>query len=204
MAGKTVDRLDDAGRLLVREPGLERKGQQLGRRRRCHRARRGNAVGERALIGERERVVNQGLHAGRQQVRPQRVALPRADWKEVIDVTRVALEGNRHRRREQPAIKASDFAPPARGRRKADESRAQDGSLQLVEPAVDARFDVVMPRRLTAVAHPAHLLGDVRIVGDDRAAVAERPEVLGRVEAERAAAPAGADRPFPRTVARCA
>ena len=63
----------------------------------------------------------------------------------------------------------------------------QDLGLDLVQPAVHA-VDHRDPARLGALAvraqHP-HPLGQLRVVGDDRARVAERAEVLRRIEAVR-------------------
>jgi hypothetical protein len=52
----------------------------------------------------------------------------------------------------------------------------------------------MVPVGLAAVAQPRDAIGERAVVGDDRAAVAERPEILGRVEAERTGPADGADR----------
>ena len=63
------------------------------------------------------------------------------------------------------------------------ELHGEHRGLDRVEPAVGAAGVVVVPRA-TVVAHPPQLRGELVVVGGDRAGVAERAEVLARVEAE--------------------
>ena len=74
-------------------------------------------------------------------------------------------------------------------------SRARrTAAWSFVEPAVDAGFDVMVPVALPAVAQPAHRAASGGIAGDHGATVAERAQVLRRVEAERAGMRSRADR----------
>src|SRR4029077_3357321 len=76
---------------------------------------------------------------------------------------------------------------------------AQYGRLHVVQAGVDAWHLVMIAVDLSAVAQPLHPVGQRAVVGDHRSAVAERAEVLRRVEAESAGDADGADR---RTTAR--
>ena len=74
----------------------------------------------------------------------------------------------------------------------------QHRGLEPVEPFVEARLDVLSLGPLAEVAEATAPLGDRIVVGTDRAAVAERAEVLARIEAERRDMAEGAGpRPFP-------
>ena len=96
---------------------------------------------------------------------------------------------------QRRAIARRQRAPPAGPAGEARQPRAQDGRLHLVEPRVDARLLVMVAVGLAAVAQPPDPVGERAIVGDDRAAIAERAEILRRIEAERAGDADRADRP---------
>ena len=53
---------------------------------------------------------------------------------------------------------------------------------------------MVVLARLAAVAQPLHARGEPEVVGDDRAGIAQRAEVLGRIERQGASDPHRADR----------
>ena len=132
------------------------------------------------------------------QVRLQAVALRRQHREQVIHVAGVELGG--HGDARAPRAPRDSAAAIARRRsvqpREKRQARAQDRRLQLVEAAVHAGLDVVIARRLAAVAQPLDARRPARAsLVVDRAAVAERAEVLGRVEAERAGDADRADRP---------
>src|SRR5207302_10171065 len=63
-------------------------------------------------------------------------------------------------------------------------ARAQDRRLKLVEPRVHARLTMVVLCGLSAVSQPFDSFGQRPIVGDGYASVAERSQILRRVEAE--------------------
>ena len=66
--------------------------------------------------------------------------------------------------------------------------------MQLVEPAVPAQVIVHVAAALAVVAQRPGLLGQGVVVGQQGAAVADAPEVLGRIEAERRGGSGRADR----------
>ena len=124
--------------------------------------------------------------------------------KQVVDVASVVFgwDGERRGRARRLAIapgnRAAAFGPAAEER----QPRAQNRGLHLVEPAVGAKLVVAIPRGLPAVAQPLDPRRERGVAGDDRAAVAERAEVLRRIEAERTGDADRAD--WPSEVARCA
>ena len=76
--------------------------------------------------------------------------------------------------------------------------RAKDRGLHLVEPRVHAELAVVIAIGLAAVAQALARARRSRVVvGRQRAAVAERAEILRRVEAVRRGGAEAADRPAP-------
>src|SRR5205085_5189064 len=93
-----------------------------------------------------------------------------------------------------PAVRGSELAPARRPLWEPPESRAEDRRLQFVEPRVEPGFGVMVAIGLATVAQPAESLRQRAIAGHDRPAVAERREVLRRVEAERAGDSDRADR----------
>ena len=119
-----------------------------------------------------------------------------ADDEQVVHVARIAL---RRARRQAPpasavAVARGERAAPGGPAGEPRQPRAQDGRLHLVEPRIDAGFLMVIAIGLAAVSQPPDPLGERAIVGDDRAAVAERAEILRRIEAERAGDADRADR----------
>ena len=61
----------------------------------------------------------------------------------------------------------------------------QQRGLEPVQPLVVAELNVLALGPLAEVAQPSQPRGEHLVVGADRAAVAERAEVLARVEGER-------------------
>ena len=74
------------------------------------------------------------------------------------------------------------------------QSGAEDRRLDLVEPAVHARLEVLVARDLPTVAQPPDPGVERRVVGDDGAPVTQRAEILRGIEAEGATKTGGADR----------
>ena len=79
--------------------------------------------------------------------------------------------------------------------------RPQNSRLDLVEPAVDTDSDVVVALGLAVLAHEQQALRQLFVVCKHRPTVAERGEILRRVEAEAAERP---DRPGVSTPECCA
>src|SRR5204863_3533506 len=79
-------------------------------------------------------------------------------------------------------VSRGERTAPRRPGGKAGETRSQNRGLHLVEPRVEARLLVMIAIGLTAIAKAFDRRGQRRVVRDDRPAVAEGTEVLGRVE----------------------
>src|SRR5262244_714508 len=62
---------------------------------------------------------------------------------------------------------------------------SQQRRLELVEPRVQARKVTDIPLAPPVFSKQTRLLGQTRIVRDDSATIAQRAQVLGRIEAER-------------------
>ena len=99
-------------------------------------------------------------------------------------MARVELARHDHRRRRHGgAIARGDRPASRRPSRQIRQARAQDRRLHFVEPAVGAGLEVMVARRLAAVAQPLDPRRELGVARDHRAAVTERAEVLGRIEA---------------------
>ena len=146
--------------------------------------------GERRLARERHRVVDERLEARGAQVGLEAVARRGAYREQMIDVLGVGMRSPQPIG-ERAVITRGKRAPPCDPLPETREPRAQNGGLQLVEPAVHACFGVMIAIDLSSVAKPPQPSRKRRVGGDDGAAVAERAEVLRRIEAER---PRHADR----------
>src|SRR5206468_4725745 len=104
---------------------------------------------------------------------------------QMIDVTRLEFRREPHcGSGEGLAIPSGERTTPARPARQQRQARAQNCRLQFVEPRVDAWLQVTILIRLPAVAKTPDALGYRAIVRHHRATVAERAEILRRVDAE--------------------
>ena len=146
---------------------------------------------------DRRRVVHARPDALGGQGPAQRVAPRRLHRVTVVDVADV--RPGRGRRDagggQRPIVGGGDAAAGLRPRGQMTELDPQDGALQGLHPAVEPG----VRRRAAVVAAPApqraHGPGVCVVVGDDHAALAVRPEVLGGVEAEAAEVAQAADPP---------
>jgi hypothetical protein len=86
------------------------------------------------------------------------------------------------RARQQRAIRGGSGAPGCGPSGEQREARGEDGRLHLIEPAVHAHLAVMVTVRLPAVSDALQAGGERRVAGRNRAAVAERAQVLRRVE----------------------
>ena len=135
----------------------------------------------------------------RPELRLQRGAPAAAHDEEMIHVTGVALGRDVHGTAgERRPVRGGERPAPRRPPGEARQARAQDRGLHLVEPRVDAELFVTVAIDLAAVAQAPDAIGERRSLVIDRAAVAERAEILRRVEAERARHADGADGPARR------
>src|SRR5687767_2028785 len=117
--------------------------------------------------------------------------MTRSDRKQMIHVSRIDFRRNRDGRVfEQRSIPRGKRAPLVRARAQPREPHAQDGRLHLVEPAVDPDFYVMIAIALPAVPQTRNTSGERRVACHDRAAIAERAEILRGIEAE---CPCGAE-----------
>ncbi len=102
----------------------------------------------------------------------------------MIDVP--GVEFRRHVERgpgEQPAVLGCACAALRGPAGQEWQACGQDGGLQFVEAAVHPHLAVVIAVGLPAIPDPLHLRRQRGIAGGDGAAVSERAEVLGRIEA---------------------
>ena len=108
-----------------------------------------------------------------------------AHREQVIDVAGVELrrDDDRVDSVQGVAIAAGERAPPIGPPAEERQPGAQDRRLHLVEPRVDAELVVAVLVGLPAVAQPLRARQERGIARRQRAAVAERAEVLRRVEA---------------------
>jgi hypothetical protein len=139
---------------------------------------------QRRLAVDGHPVVAAGPDPALAQVRGERVGRGVAD-----DVQAPRRVARRRRQRDVLAEPARRVRPPGRPARGAPavelrELHAQDRRLQLVQPRLPADLLVrlLVPRAVEA--QPAHAVGQRGVARRHRAAVAERPERLRRVERE--------------------
>ena len=83
-------------------------------------------------------------------------------------------------------VAARDRPPPLVGLGHQRQPHAQERGLELVETAIDTVLDVAIAVGLAVLAYQAQAVGQVRIARHDGAAIAQCPEVLRRIERERA------------------
>ena len=133
---------------------------------------------------DRGRVVDRAGDPFGLEVAAQLVAMLGADDVEVVDV--VTPLGDDRRGDQGLGEPLPRFATALVGLVEVAELDVQDRCLEAVETVGAGGHLVVVAGALAVGAEQADLLGDLLVVGDKRAAVAPRPEVLGRVEAEAA------------------
>ena len=136
-------------------------------------------------------VVDEGADAAVAKAGSEAIAIGRAHHEEVPGVLAAGqdAQGPHGGVRERAEVVVGDRSPPNAALGELRYADPQDRGLELVEAAVDPgeRMASILAAAVDA-QHP-HALDDLRIRGDHGAAVAERREVLGRVEAEAAASP---------------
>ena len=108
--------------------------------------------------------MNQRLDALRGAVRLKGVTFSRQDREQVVDVARIALARHGDRGRNlRGAILRRDCTAPRGPVGQVGEACAKDSRLYFIEPAIDADFEVVVPRRLAAVTQPLDARGELRV-----------------------------------------
>src|SRR5687768_5128804 len=147
------------------------------------------------LLGNGSRIMHERFDARSAKPSLQRGALACANREQMIHVSAVDFRWNINRRAfEQRSITGCEHAPLVRASAQGGKARPKNRSLHLIEPAVDADLDMAISISLPAVAQPRDACGECRIARDNRAAVAEGPEIFCRVEAERTGGPKDAHR----------
>ena len=150
-------------------------------------------MSEAGLTMERYRIVKTRLDAVRREVGAQRVATLAVDDIEMPDVVPVPdlrkLEGSV---REALAVAARDPAPLLRPGVDVGELVPEHDALHAFHPVIEAELAVDVALGLSVVAKPAQPFCERRLGGRDHAALAGRPEALGRIEAEAAEPPQAA------------
>ncbi len=154
---------------------------------------------------QRDRVVDERAHPPLPERGHEGVAPRVAHHEEVEDRAGVGLLAERldPRALELPSVEGREGPAPLGPGGEVPEPYPQEGGLQLVEAAVHARDLVPVPVALPAVAQLPQPGREAGVVHEDRPAVAEGAEVLGRVEGKRADAALAGERPHrPALVAR--
>src|SRR5262249_24963290 len=115
----------------------------------------------------------------------------------MIYVAGIAFRWNSNRAAGEERPVASRQAPaPIRPLRQEGQPRAQDRRLQFVETRVHgARLIVAITAALASITQASKAIRQSGVVRDDGATIAERAEILGRIETERAGGANRADRP---------
>ncbi len=140
----------------------------------------------------RHRVVHQRLDPSGDQmplqfaaaIASRRPAAP--DDEQVVHMPGIHFIGKRHRRGcERRAVLGCQRPAPRGPLREERKAGTHDRGLHFVEPRIDARLLMPIPIGLAAVSQPLDARRERLIVGHDGAAVAERAEILRRIEAER-------------------
>src|SRR5206468_11163220 len=139
---------------------------------------------EHGLIRHGEGIVHPGPHAQVGERLGERVALRVADGEEVIDVPRLPTLHREPERQVAEEITVPGREPSSALRPLPEPSPldAEDGRLELVEPARVTELHVAVAAAVTVVPEPPHALRDVVTVGQHHPPVAARAEVLRRIE----------------------
>ena len=142
-------------------------------------------AGDGTLPVNRDRIVDQGLDPGCRQLLAHRLPGRTQHRKQMVDVTGIVLRRDVHRSGvvQRRSVFAAEGTAPLGPAGQQLEPRAQHGRLHLVEARIDPDFVVSVAIGLAAVSDPLGSLRETGIVRRQRAAVAERRQVLGRIEA---------------------
>src|SRR5712692_9516851 len=180
-----LDGFRRAPNLVVGQLGIARQAQHLG----CGLLRAGARArplrpGERGLGRDDARIMDGGANAELAQRGGQGIALARPHGELVVDMPcRRPLDGQREgQARQQCRVAPGDAAARIVPLGQPLELDAQEGRLQLVEPARVAQLHVRVLAGRAVVAQETHPLGHIVARGEHHAAVAAGAEVLGLIE----------------------
>ena len=146
----------------------------------------GVGEGEHGLGGDGDRVVDGGADARVGQGHGEGVSLRGAHGELVVDVARgqaLLWQGQRHPR-EKLSIARGDPTARLVPVLEPPELHAEEGGLELVQPARVAELDVLVPARRSMIPQPAYLPGHLLAGGQDHTPVAAASEVLGGIEGQ--------------------
>ena len=155
------------------------------------------SVRKRGLLCERGRIVHEGVDAGGFEMRTERVPGRRPDHEEMRRALHSGPRGHEAQRQpgqQLPVAKRQGGAPPVSFRQRGEPLPKHRG-LDFVEAAVPSRREVVVALPLRAGAEAPHARRQPFVRRGHQPGVAEGPEVLGGIEAERGGPPEGAERP---------
>ena len=117
--------------------------------------------------GKCARIVKDRGHARRLEVRPERIALRRADHVKMEDMGAIRPGHGMTEAADGPQflrVSGGEFLATFRPTREVRQLRAQDGRLDAVEPAVDALHDVVT--LATVPGKQGRPFGQPPVIGD--------------------------------------
>jgi hypothetical protein len=142
--------------------------------------------------------VNQRLDAARLEVRLHGFASAAAHREQMVDVPAIELWRHVDRRYSSQGLPVSlrQSSAPIRPARQQGQTRSQDRRLHLVQARVHTELDVVIAIGLPAVSDTPCADGHGAVGERQRAAVAERAQVLRRVEAVAGGRAEAADGPI--------
>src|SRR5262245_6009594 len=95
--------------------------------------------------------------------------------------------------REPVIVNSRDLSPPRVLFVQVFQLHAQDGGLQFVEPRIEPRLIAHVSLAPAILAQQRNSLSDFRVVRHDRDAIAQRAEILRRIEAEGGGVPEDSD-----------
>src|SRR5262245_58671530 len=113
-----------------------------------------------------------------------------------------AFRQSQRSRREPVIVKSADLSSPRVLFIQIFQLHPQDGGLQFVEPRIEPRLIAHVSLAPAIFARQRDSLGGFRVVRHDRAAVAQRAEILRRIEAEGGGVPEDSDLKTPHPMDR--
>src|SRR5215475_495496 len=165
----------------------------LGRRQSAAMDRDAISIGR--LQVDWDRIMDERPHALFPQMLAQAVAFVAAD--DVLMVDELDSDGafrqSQGSRREPVIVNSRDLSSTRVLFIQIFQLHAQDGGLQFVEPRIEPGLIAHVSLAPAILAQQRYSLSDIRVVRHDRAAVAQRAEILRRIEAEGGGVPEDSD-----------
>src|SRR5215468_1500457 len=142
-----------------------------------------------------DRIMDERPHAPFPQMLAQSVAFVAAGDVLMIDALDYdgAFRQSQRSRREPVIVNSRDLSSPRVLYIQIFQLHAQDGGLQFVEPRIEPRLIAHVSLAPSILAQQSNSLSDFRVVRHDRAPIAQRAEILRRIEAEGCGVPEDSD-----------